>query len=160
MKKSNNPKLQMHALRPVEMGDIKDLFEWNNHPLSRKNSLRSESITWEEHKRWFAERLADTLTTIYILCSDREKLGAVRFEEKENGVRISVVLNPDHIGKRLGSELIRRGTEKYMREKKPTHPIIAEIKGENLPSKRAFLGAGFKEDYTVYIFDTEVKPAE
>lgn len=150
----------MHTLRPVEIRDIKDLFEWNNHPLSRKNSFRSDSITWEEHKRWFAERMADARTTIYILCSDRDKVGSVRFEEKKNGVRISAMLNPNYIGKRLGSELIRLGTEKYIREKKPAQPIIAEIKGDNLASKRAFLRAGFKEDYTVYIYDKEVKPVE
>ena len=160
MKKSNNPKLQMHTLRSVEVGDIKDLFEWNNHPLSRKNSLRSEPIAWEEHKRWFAERLADTLTTIYILCSDKEKLGAVRFEEKENGVRISVMLNPDYIGKRLGTELIRLGTEQYVKEKKPGRPIFAEVKSDNLPSKKAFLKAGFQEKLTIYIYDKEVKPVD
>jgi UDP-2,4-diacetamido-2,4,6-trideoxy-beta-L-altropyranose hydrolase len=150
----------MHTLRPVEMGDIKELFEWNNHPLSRKNSFRMHPISWEEHEKWFAERLADTLTTIYILCSDREKLGSVRFEEKEDGVRISIMLNPDYIGKRLGSELIRLGTEKYIREKKPVQPIIAEVKGDNLPSKKAFLRADFKEDHTVYIYNKETKPVE
>jgi UDP-2,4-diacetamido-2,4,6-trideoxy-beta-L-altropyranose hydrolase len=160
MKKSNNWKPRVHTLRPVEIGDIKDLFEWNNHPLARKNSLRSEAITWEEHNRCFAERLADTLTTIYILCSNREKLGAVRFEEKENGVRISVVLNPDYIGKRLGSELIRLGTEQYVKEKKSARPIFAEVKSDNLPSKKAFLRAGFQEKLTIYIYDKEVKPVD
>lgn len=142
----------MKTLRRAIMGDMKDIFEWNNHPLSRKNSFRSEPISWDEHKRWFAERLADDLTAIYILCSDDNKLGSARFEEKQNSILISVMLNPDYFGKRLGSELIRLATEKYMKEKKPDKNIVAEVKGDNLSSKRAFLRAGFKEEYTVYTY--------
>lgn len=142
----------MKTLRRAMMGDMRDIFEWNNHPLSRKNSFRSDPISWDEHKRWFAERLADDLTTIYILCSDDNKLGSARFEENQRSIRISVMLNPDHFGKRLGSELIRLATEKYMQEKRPDKKIIAEVKGENLPSKKAFLKAGFEEEYTVYVY--------
>ena len=144
----------MNALRLVTTEDVEDLFNWINHPLSRKNSFRSTPITWDEHKKWFAERLADSLTTIYILCSDKkEKLGSVRFEEKKDSIRISVMLNPDFIGKKLGSELIRHGMERYIQEKQPVQPVLAEIKGDNLPSKKAFLRAGFKEDYSVYKYD-------
>jgi RimJ/RimL family protein N-acetyltransferase len=137
-------------MRPAEIDDIKDLFTWNNHPLARKNSFRSEPIAWDEHKKWFNERMADAKTTIYILCTNDEKLGSVRFEEKRKGIRISVMLNPDYIGKRLGAELIRKGIEKYVKEKKPDQPIIAEVKGDNVSSKKAFLKAGFTEDYVVY----------
>jgi|WetSurMetagenome_2_1015567.scaffolds.fasta_scaffold580500_2 UDP-2,4-diacetamido-2,4,6-trideoxy-beta-L-altropyranose hydrolase len=144
----------MNILRLVTTEDIEDLFNWINHPLSRKNSFRSTPITWDEHEKWFAERLADSLTTIYILSSDKkEKLGSVRFEEKEDSIRISVMLNPDFIGKKLGSALIRHGIERYIQEKQPVKPVLAEIKGDNLPSKKAFLGAGFKEDYSVYKYD-------
>ena len=144
----------MNALRLATTEDMKDLFEWINHPLSRKNSFRSAPITWDEHEKWFAERLADSLTTIYILCSDKKgKLGSVRFEGKQDSIRISVMLNPDFIGKKLGSELICHGIERYIQEKQPVQPILAEIKGDNRPSKKAFLRAGFKEDYSVYKYD-------
>jgi len=139
------------------MDDMKDLFKWNNNPLARRNSFRSEPITWKEHERWFNEKLADRFTTIYIFCSETDKIGSVRFEEKQNGVRISVMLNPDYIGKRLGAEFIRKGIDKYIKEKKPNQPIIAEVKGDNLPSKRAFLRAGFMEDHVVYIYNKGIK---
>ena len=155
----------MNKLRPVGMEDMKDLYEWNNHPLSRKNSFRSDPITWEEHERWFKERMADALTTIYIYYSGRKKIGSVRFEEKQKGVRISVMLNPDFIGNRLGAELIRLGTELFMQEKKPKQPVIAEVKLDNLPSKKAFLRAGFKEDhidkdYIAYIYGKKARADE
>lgn len=142
----------MKTLRRATMGDMRDIFEWNNHPLSRKNSFRSGPISWDEHERWFAERLGDDLTTIYILCSDDKKLGSARFEEKQSSIRISIMLNPDYFGKRLGSELIRLATEKYIHEKRPEKQIIAEVKGDNLPSKKSFLRAGFEEEYTVYVY--------
>ncbi len=145
----------MKMVRRAVMDDIKDIFEWSNHPLSRKNSFRSEPIGWDEHRKWFAERLADHLTTIYILCSDENKLGSARFEEKKNGIRISVMLNPDYIGKRLGADLIRLATKRYIEEKNPGKHIIAEVKGDNMPSKKAFLRAGFKEAYTVYTYNRE-----
>lgn len=140
------------SIRPVEGDDGADIFSWNNHPLSRRNSFRTEPITRDEHARWFAERLADPLTTIYILCKGQEKVGSVRFEEKEGAVRISVMLNPEYIGKRLGATLIRLGTERYVQEKRPKKPIVAEVKSENSASNKAFLKAGYSEAYRVYLF--------
>lgn len=143
----------MNVLRAIEREDINDLFEWRNHPLSRKNSFRPDPIPWEEHEKWFGERLADSRTTIYVLTSNQDKLGSVRFEESEEVIRISAMLNPCHMGKNVGSDLIERGTRKFIQENKPRKPIIAEIKADNRASHKAFSKAGFKEHYVVYIYD-------
>lgn len=65
------------------------------------------------------------------------------------------MLNPDFLGKGLGSKVIILGTEIFIKEKKPAKPIIAEIKKDNIASVKAFQKAGFKENFTTYVFDMD-----
>jgi spore coat polysaccharide biosynthesis protein SpsF len=139
-------------IRPANEGDAKDLLDWRNHPQARKSSFNANTIQWEQHKRWFDNKLQDPLTVIYIFCSEEIKLGSIRFEEKESGIWVSVMLNPGYVGKKLGAQLIKLATEKYIREKNPEKQIIAEVKTNNVISNKTFLKAGYEESHIVYTF--------
>lgn len=80
------------------------------------------------------------------------KIGSIRFESKENPIKTNVMLNLDYIGKGLGAEIIRIGTDRFIKEKSPAKPIIAEIKKENIKSTKAFQKAGFKESCVTHVF--------
>jgi len=140
------------SLRGVQANDMQDLFNWRNHPDIRKNFFNTKPISWDEHKRWFKEKIGDSKTTIYMAYCQAQKIGTVRFENKENAIKTSVLLSPDYIGKGLGAEIIRIGTDRFIKDKSPTKPIIAEIKKDNIQSIKAFQKAGFKESYVTYIF--------
>lgn len=139
--------------RPVESDDINDLFEWRNHPEVRKNSFSSKPLSWEEHEKWFKEKVKDPGTTIYMVYTEGEKIGSIRFEEKDDAVKVSVMLNPDFFGKGLGAEIIKSGSEKFIREKNCKKPITAEIKKNNIASIKAFQKAGFRESYITLVYE-------
>lgn len=138
--------------RPVESDDINDLFEWRNHQEVRKNSFSSKPLSWDEHEKWFKVKLKDPGTVIYMVYTEGEKVGSIRFEEKGDAIKVSVMLNPDFFGKGLGAEIIKSGTEKFIREKKCKKPVIAEIKKDNIASIKAFEKAGFLESHITFIY--------
>ena len=140
-------------LRNVEPCDINDLFKWRNHSDIRKYSFNTEPILWDEHEKWFKNKIRDSGTTIYMACHGAEKISTIRFEDKNEVIKVSVMLNPDFIGKGLGAKIIRLGIEKFVKEKRPDKPLIAEIKKDNIHSIKAFQKAGFRESYLTCVFD-------
>ncbi|MBL7068268.1 MAG: GNAT family N-acetyltransferase [Candidatus Omnitrophica bacterium] len=125
-------------------GDCRDLWTWRNHPEVRKNSFDDAPISWKDHKKWFYSRFRDRSARIYIARDRKEKVGVIRFDVEEFLIRVSVSLNPDFFGKKLGRELIRLGTEKIFTETKKRLSVIAEVKKDNIASQKAFLKAGYR----------------
>lgn len=136
----------------MESSDIGDLFKWRNHPVIRENSFNTEPISRDEHARWFKEKSKDPNSQIYIACFEDDKIGIVRFDENGDVIKVSVMLNPDFLGKGLSSEVIRLGTERFVSEKKPCKPVIAEIKKGNIASIKAFQKAAFKESHSTFVY--------
>lgn len=147
----DDPSMEIE-LREADLDDMKEIYDWRNHPDVRKNSFSSEPIPWYEHERWFRAKMTDPGTTIYIALFCGEKAGSLRFESFSEGVRVSVMLNPVFTGRGLGPEIIRQGTEKYLREKSPEKPVIAEIRTDNVRSRKAFQKGGFEESHVTYVF--------
>ena len=141
-------------LRDVEDGDCRDLYEWRNHPLVRKNSFNTDVVSFDKHQKWFKKKKRSSETTIYIGCYEGRKAGVIRFEDEMGDVKVNVMLNPDYIGKGFGTRLIALGVKKFKQEKKTGKAIIAEIKESNDASKKAFEKAGFKKSHLTYVFES------
>lgn len=140
-------------IRNLKDDDAYDLFEWRNHPDVRKRSFNVDCISWEEHEKWFNIKIKDKKTVIYIVCLKDEKLGSIRFDRSDECIKVSVVLSPDFWGKGFGSEVIRLGTAKFIKDKKPKVPIIAEVKTENVASLKSFMKANYKEECIVLVYN-------
>lgn len=141
------------SLRTATEADMADLLAWRNHPETRGASFNTDPITPESHEAWFKRKLASPETLIYIAMSETEKLGTIRFEDNGETIKTSVMLNPAFFGQGLGPKVIAIGTEKYLREKRPAKPIVAEIKTGNTASLKAFAKAGFKESFVTLIYE-------
>lgn len=139
----------------MKFDDINDLFRWRNHPEIRKSSFITNTVSWDEHERWFQAKINNPNTAIYIAYCKEDKIGSIRFESKDGAIKISVMLNPDFSGKGLGALVIKLGTEKFMYEKRPDKPLIAEIKKGNIASIKAFQKAGFEESHVTYVLNAK-----
>lgn len=142
-------------LKTATKNDCKDIWLWRNHPEARKNFFNPNPIPWKEHREWFYSKIKDEDTKIYIAVLKKSKIGVIRFEIKGSLVKVSINLNPDFFGKGLGHKVIRLGTEKFLKETKARKEIIAEIKRDNIVSRKAFVKAGYrraerKADILVY----------
>jgi RimJ/RimL family protein N-acetyltransferase len=131
------------TLRPAGPEDCRLLWLWRNDPTTRAVSFRTASIPWEEHERWFLDRLGAADTRILIVLDARgERVGYVRFQLEGTDARISVGIAPGHRGRGYGSTAIRLGADLLLSSGE-TRRILALIKGSNPSSQRAFERAGF-----------------
>jgi len=143
------------TLSRASINDCRDLWLWRNHPGVRKNFFDSEPISWQEHERWFNSKNKDGNIRIYIAALGDDKIGVIRFETANGQIKVSVNLNPDFFNRGLGSKIIKIGTGKFIKDTNAKKPIIAEIKKDNIASKKAFTKAGYtlvrdKKDRAVY----------
>lgn len=139
------------TLRSATKEDCRDLWIWRNRPEIRKWCFHSKEIGFEDHKKWFEKKMEDEKVKIYISeDKDGEKIGQARFELDKDTAFISVNLNPRFSGKGLGNRLIRIATELFVRKNPEVKEVIAEIKDENISSKRAFEKAGYVFSHSAF----------
>ncbi len=137
--------LELRLARP---SDCQLLFEWATDAESRAASFRSGAISWENHNWWFAERLQDSHSVIYI--GERatgEPVGLVRFQLKDNYAVLSVNVAAAFRGRGWGRELIVFSTHALARDY-VVGRILAFVKPENRASLRLFEASGFRRTGT------------
>lgn len=131
-------------LHKAESGDCEIVWNWANDPIARAVSFSSDYIPLETHRRWFVRRLESPDCAFYIATNQSGvPVGQARFEIMGMEAVISVSLGPEFRGLRLGSELIRKASEKCLNEKN-VEKIYALIKRENAASIQAFQKAGYR----------------
>lgn len=131
-------------LRRVREGDCQLLFEWAVDSVSREASFHSAAISWENHSRWFAERLQDAQSVIYMgENAAGEAVGLVRFQIQREHAVLSVNVAPKFRGKGWGRELIAFSTRSLVRAHS-VRRVAAFVKPENQASVRLFEASGFR----------------
>jgi len=136
----------MHiSIRKLTENDCYDLWVWRNQPQVRKWCLNSEAIDYAEHKRWFKAKFNNQDVKMYVAeIEDAQKIGQVRFDkDTDQGWYINVNLNPQFLGRGLGSKIIRIASDCFFNEENHASEIIAQIKEKNQASLKAFGKAGF-----------------
>jgi RimJ/RimL family protein N-acetyltransferase len=132
-------------LRKVELSDCKRVWSWINDPFVRSVSFSPEPISLERHKEWFLSALIDPDLVYYIaIDKDARPFGQARFKVESDVAVISVLVDPEHRGRSLGSSLIRYVTKQFFMET-GTVIVKAFIKTGNEVSQKAFSKAGYIE---------------
>ena len=71
------------TLRKAKEDDCDLLYRWANDPKVRKNSFNKEKIDYEEHKKWFENKLNSDKSYMFIL-KDEVPLGQIRIDIEDN----------------------------------------------------------------------------
>jgi UDP-2,4-diacetamido-2,4,6-trideoxy-beta-L-altropyranose hydrolase len=130
-------------LRRAGPTDASRLFEWANHPDSRRASLEAQNpIAWNHHRAWFAARLADPRTRIWMIEVDRRAVGQVRLQDKGEGPEIAIYVEP---GSRREGVAVRALAMALVEARLiwPGRDAIARVRAENAASRRLFERARF-----------------
>lgn len=127
--------------RVVILDDAEILYEWANDSVTRSNSFNTGFIEWEEHCKWFKNKLADNNCLMLMFCLENKPVGVVNFQIRDKNAIIGITLSPGHRGKGLGAKIILSGCSRFWE----THceNIIAKIKKTNIASIKSFKKAGF-----------------
>lgn len=133
------------TLRRATYDDCDLLWQWSNEKETRQASFFQRPISWDEHLRWFKEKLADTNHVFFIaLNGNRSPLGQIRYaiEGSKATVSFSIASESRNLG--YGSGLLRVAA-KILFDETGVEEILAFVKAENPVSLKAFKNAGFKQ---------------
>lgn len=127
--------------------DSEFLYSWANDPSVISGSfIRGVTITWDQHKRWFSEKLNDPLCFLYIVWDNAgNRVGQIRFDlvpEVLTEAYISIGIAPDFRQKGYAARSIQLGAERIFVDTNVL-TIHAYIKQSNVASKSAFIRGGF-----------------
>lgn len=144
---------KMLRLRRCRPGDCRLLWKWANEPLVRQLAFEQEPIRWDDHRRWFEEKMADPMTHIFIGENRQgQPLGQVRLDvDRDLQAMISISVDPDFRSGGFGWLLMRRVLEEAPQEIEAFH---AYVKPGNKPSLNLFESLQFRclgaESYKQY----------
>jgi UDP-2,4-diacetamido-2,4,6-trideoxy-beta-L-altropyranose hydrolase len=131
-------------LRLARQEDCEAIWRWNFAPEVRAQSHRAEVVAFLEHARWFARRLADGDTPIWIVEEYHHGVGVVRIDPPDRWppdhgrARISIALAAFARGRGVGRAAINAACHAWRR------PIVAEIFADNAASRACFEACGFR----------------
>lgn len=135
--------LRTISYRKAMEEDVMQVFDWSNDPLSRVNSYFSDPIPLETHKNWFAERLKDSSSIIYIAEVNKVPAGMIRYSLGENNAVVGILIGEKFRGQGLATDFLLGTAKLYFKENKL--PVFAYIKVQNKASVRSFEKAGYQK---------------
>jgi RimJ/RimL family protein N-acetyltransferase len=131
-------------LRRAGLGDSLLLFQWVNRPDSLAGKLATqEPIARKTHDAWFAARLADPETFVWIIESDDKPVGQLRLMKKAGAYEVDIYVLPDRRRSGIAQEALKRGIEELKTARTAPQVLRASVKTENVDSQRLFERAGF-----------------
>lgn len=124
--------------------DIRQIYEWANEPAVRAVSHHPDPIPWEDHVRWFADKLCKQDCRIVFARSDTGiPLGQVRFDRTEKRATVSVIVDRAIRGRMIGGALLRLACARAFESDNCLKTLEASILSGNQPSINTFESAGF-----------------
>jgi RimJ/RimL family protein N-acetyltransferase len=131
-----------------------------NDPEARKHAVNSERIAMPEHIKWFAEKLAATECSLFVMQAGNLPVGQIRFDCTADEARIDYSIDCLFRGRGWAKHLVALGMQK-MQEREPI-VFRAEVKKSNFLSSEVFKRLGFVETQSsvhglrTFIFDPSI----
>jgi RimJ/RimL family protein N-acetyltransferase len=119
------------TLREATVADCEAVWEWNFAPDVRAMSNDPSIVELARHAAWYVDRLAQG--AFWVVECEGTAVGCVRIDRG----RISIALAPGARGKGVGRTAIALACEAWGK------PVMAQILGDNQPSRAAFEACGF-----------------
>ena len=140
-------------VRLANKKDAKLLWLWASDPSVRSNSFQSGPIKWNQHLKWFNEKLKSKNTEILILEIDCEPAGQIRYDRvNHTKAEIDFSVDIDFRGRGLGTRLLELSSESAFLnlDVKLLEGIVHE---QNKASIKAFVKAGYQKKDEKFILN-------
>lgn len=137
--KSNNA----IVLRGATQSDIKQVYDWQLLPETRKYALTQGGPTWEGHQNWMKAKLAKVTDYFYVIESLAvdHNIGVVRLDKQSDGqYLISIFIDPNYFGQGYAKQALA-----YVDLLHPNMTIQATVLAENSASQRLFAAANYQK---------------
>ena len=133
-------------LRKVTQEDCELLWQWANDPIVRAASFSSEPIAWEDHIKWFNNKLISPNCYQFIgLNNEDVAIGQIRFDiDKQLQSIVSISLASNQRNQGYGKLILQMAIDELFQHISVTN-IQALIKPDNFSSIKLFKNGGFKK---------------
>lgn len=147
-------------IRVAEPEHALDILCWRNDNTSRIMSRREDMISVEEHMAWFNNLLQDPDKVLLIGFLLDKPIGMVRFDRlcETKSWEISIVVNPANRGQGIGKTLLSYTLQHFSTIFSQAR-LIAEMKSENITSRKLFESLGFvlqSDKQNLLVFSREI----
>jgi RimJ/RimL family protein N-acetyltransferase len=127
-----------------------------NEPAVREASFNSSPIELDDHRAWFAARLASPDCAIFIAEDEAaEPVGVIRFDCDGGEAVVSITVAQARRGRGYAHAIISAGC-RALADERDVERFVAETRPEHHASQRAFTKAGFE---LVGSFSKDGRPA-
>lgn len=147
----------MIFLRPARLDDAELLYRIRTDPATEVASFRPGPATMADHLEWLEDVLTMPAGRVALYVAERGgvPVGTGRLDRMDDGnAEVSITIAPEARGKGFAVPLLRalHGEAKRLGYAR----VVAEIKGSNVVSLRAFLSAGYAstEERVQLVVDT------
>ena len=145
------------SIRDATEEDCEALFQWVNGPESLANKrLTARAIPRADHDRWFAERLADKDTHLFIVEDGAQPIGQFRFQKNDDVYEVDVFIAPDCRGQGLARRALCACTETLLEKTAAEAVLRARVLHHNTTSIHLFQRSGYQrigEDDQQIVFE-------
>ncbi len=138
-------------LRRVKYSDLDLLFKWANDPVVRSNSFNTESISYNEHVKWFEEMIENPTILQFILIDDDIPVGQVRLDVDGDEAEIGYSIGPAYRGKGYGHKILQLVLEEVKINYPSINRLISRVKADNTISNKLFVSEGYELFYSCYV---------
>ncbi len=137
-------------VKPAEENDAQEIFTWRNDEISRRMSHSMNTVEWASHLKWYLSSLNNPNTCLLVcyLSKKNEKVGVVRFTIKNSVALTSINIAPVMRGKGLATICLNNSISFFKKKYVEIANLEAEIKSNNIASRRAFEQVGFVLKHT------------
>ncbi len=133
----------MLTFRHALSSDSDLYFRWANDALVRKNSLNTDTISLEDHTKWFSNKIKNPNVFMYVFIDSEGLLvGQVIIELKDNWVSVGQSVAIEHRGKKYSSEILTKSTDAFL-EHSPKQTIVSVVRSTNIASLKMSINSGF-----------------
>ncbi len=152
--------LKQHApstpvtLRAANHKDIKQVYEWQCLPETRRYALTQDTPSWPSHHAWMTKKLVQTEDYFYIVMLSQEAqkntVGVVRLDKQPQGhYLVSIFIDPTFFGQGIALKALVQ-----LRQLHPDAIIHAQVLKENIASQKLFEKAGYQRISDEYFTQT------
>lgn len=134
-------------VRLATKDDCVDYFNWANDPLVREQSLNSAVIEWDEHQKWFSEKISSSMSEMYVVEASGLPVGQVRFELVAETAEINYSLDELVRGRSWAATAVDLAINAF--RNRSAVPLRAFVKNQNISSRSTFFKLGFAEALAV-----------
>lgn len=120
-------------LRRATIEDARMLLRWRNDAETRKQSISTEPVPWENHVQWLQKSLENPRRILAIAETlSEEPIGTIRADTRDDGfTEISYTVAPAWRGKGVSKPMAQEFVRKFLQGKR----IAASIKKGHGPSE-------------------------